>query len=114
MRRLAILLSLIIATPLLAQQEREYRRKSSFQLDCGIYGCIFEIGSSAITRTTRIDEGATIASRDKTSALVDVLLFGPSDDHGSRFRSRIQAICETFADDIETAMAGVRYKAIQM
>jgi len=109
MHRLAILLSLIIATPLSGHQERECRGKSSFQLDRGIHGCIFEIGSSAIARTTRIDGGAAIASRDKTSALVDVLLFGPFDDHENRVRSRIQAICKTFAGDIETTMAGVRY-----
>ena len=112
MRCLLTIFCLFLALPAVAQQERECRGKAAFKLGDGAYGCLYDVGTSAITTTMTRDDNASTRVRKNATGKIEVLMFGPYDGSKRVAGTRIKAVCRTFLPNLQAAIPNMRYHRI--
>jgi len=108
MRKLIAVFFILLAVPAFAQQERECRGKKPFDLGDGAYGCLQELGTTAITTTTTRDDNASSKSRRNTAGRITVLMFGDYSDSRSVISSRAKKVCRAFLADFNAENPNLR------
>ena len=111
MRVLTILVCILFALPVLAQ-DRACRGKKSFDLGDGAKGCIVAIEEGSITTTVTRDDGQGGSVRKRAQPLVAALMSGANTTQRNKIKQRMVAICKVALVDVQKQFAGQRYNRI--